>query len=33
MQKFRVDLNTFWAWLCQTNAAILSQSKYLAGCM
>ena len=29
MQRFRVD---FWAWLCLTNAAMLSQSKYLDGC-
>jgi len=31
MQWFRVDLKTFWAWLCLTNAAMLSQGKYLAG--
>ena len=31
MQRFRVDLKTFWAWLCLTNAAMLSESKYLAG--
>ena len=30
MQRFRVDLKTFWAWLCLTNAAMLSESKYLA---
>ena len=30
MQRFRVDLKTFWAWLCLTNAAVLSESKYLA---
>ena len=29
MQRFRVDLKTFWAWLCLTNTALLSQSKYL----
>ena len=26
MQRFRVH---FWAWLCLTNAAMLSESKYL----
>ena len=23
MQRFRVNLKTFWAWLCLTNATIL----------
>ena len=27
MQRFRAD---FWAWLCLTNAAMPSESKYLA---
>ena len=31
MQRFRVDLKTFWACLCLTNAAMLSESKYQAG--
>ena len=22
MQRFRVDLKTFWAWLCLTNTAM-----------
>jgi len=30
MQTFRVDPKTFWAWLCLANAAILSESRYLA---
>jgi len=30
MQKFRVDLRHFWALLCLTNIAMLSESKYLA---
>jgi len=29
MQWFRVDLKAFYAWLCLTNAVMLSQSKYL----
>jgi len=28
MQRFR---GYFWAWLCLTNVAMLSQSKYLTG--
>ena len=28
---FRVDLKTFWAWLCLTNTTMLSESKYLMG--
>ena len=31
MQRFRVDLKGFWAWLCLTNVAMLLQSNYLAG--
>jgi len=33
MQRFRVDFKTFlgFFWLLLTNAAMLSQSKYLAG--
>ena len=29
MQRFSVDLKTFLAWLCLTNAAMLSESNYL----
>jgi len=31
MEGFRIDLKTFWAWLCLTNAPELSESKYQAG--
>ena len=31
MEGFRIDLKTFWAWLCLTNAPKLSESKYQAG--
>ena len=31
MEGFRIDLKTFWAWLCLTNALKLSESKYKAG--
>ena len=31
MKRFRIDLNTFWAWLCLTNTPKLSESKYQAG--
>jgi len=31
MQRFRVDLKTFWAGLCLTNTLKLSESKYQAG--
>jgi len=30
MQRFRVDLKTFWAWLCLTNAAM---RKHLTDCL
>jgi len=30
MQRFRVDLKTFLAWLCLTNTPKLSESKYQA---
>ena len=30
MQRFRVDLKTFLAWLCLINATMLSESSYLA---
>jgi len=31
MEGFRIDLKTFWAWICLTNALKLSESKYKAG--
>ena len=31
MEGFRIDLKTFWAWLCLTNAPKVSESKYQAG--
>jgi len=31
MEEFRIDLKTFWAWLCLTNTPKLSESKYQAG--
>jgi len=31
MEGFRIDLKTFWAWLCLTNTLKLSESKYQAG--
>ena len=30
MEGFRIDLKTFWAWLCLTNAPKLSESKHQA---
>ena len=30
MQRTRVDMKTFWAWLCLTNTLKLSESKYQA---
>ena len=30
MEGFRIDLKTFWAWLCLTNTPKLSESKYKA---
>ena len=31
VEGFRIDLKTFWAWLCLTNAPKLSESKNQAG--
>ena len=30
MEGFTIDLKTFWAWLCLTNAPKLPESKYQA---
>ena len=27
IEKFKIDLKTFWAWLCLNNAPKLSESK------
>ena len=31
MEGFRIDLKTFWAWLCLTNTLKVLESKYQTG--
>ena len=31
MERFRIDLKTFWTWLCLINAPKVSESKYQTG--